>query len=134
MKKAQQMITDKSLLAAYLPADAISLLQSCFMKIYDFENILNPQTASLLDAFRQKSYDQYILKPQREGGGNNLTGLEAIQFLEKLEKEGNLATILKGYILMEKIESPTQSNNLMRQNNVLSTQSIGELGIFGTIL
>ena len=134
MKKAQQMITDESLLAAYLSADSISLLQSCFMKIYDFENILNPQTASLLDAFRQKSHDQYILKPQREGGGNNLTGLEAIQFLEKLEKEGNLATILKGYILMEKIESPTQSNNLMRQNNVLSSQSIGELGIFGTIL
>ena len=45
--------------------------------------------------------DRYVLKPQREGGGNNLYGPQLKERLEN--KEG-----LSAYILMQRIRPPVQ--------------------------
>ena len=49
----------------------------------------------------QQHPDAYVLKPQREGGGNNLYGQ---QLLEKLQQGKGLGA----YILMQRIRPPIQ--------------------------
>ncbi|XP_050432106.1 glutathione synthetase-like isoform X2 [Adelges cooleyi] len=77
----------------------------------------------------------YVLKPQREGGGNNFYG-EAIR--QKLMSCIN-SKERSAWILMEKICPPVQQNYLIRPEQDFTKNStlndvISELGIFGTIL
>ena len=51
----------------------------------------------------------FVLKPQREGGGNNLYGDEMLAAFDSLSPEE-----LGAFILMERIEPPTARNLLLR--------------------
>ncbi|XP_054429828.1 glutathione synthetase isoform X2 [Pteronotus mesoamericanus] len=71
---------------------------------------------------------RFVLKPQREGGGNNLYGEEMVQALERLKDSEERAS----YILMEKIEPEPFGNCLLRPGSPARvSQCISELGIFG---
>ncbi|XP_010973463.2 glutathione synthetase isoform X3 [Camelus dromedarius] len=71
---------------------------------------------------------RFVLKPQREGGGNNLYGEEMVQALEGLKDSEERAS----YILMEKIEPEPFGNCLLRSGSPARVvQCISELGIFG---
>ena len=74
---------------------------------------------------------KHVLKPQREGGGNNIYGAKIPPFLQSL---GNDESKYKSHILMELIEPPTLRNSIFRNGEVRSGQVIGELGIFGVCL
>ena len=60
----------------------------------------DPYTQRVLQQAQQEP-DAYVLKPQREGGGNNLYGEK---LLEKLQGREGLAA----YILMQRIRPPIQ--------------------------
>ena len=78
----------------------------------------NPETAK-----------RFVLKPQREGGGNNIYRSAIPDFLHNLP-ESKWA----GYVLMEMIEPPTQQNIILRNGEVQQGGVVCELGIFGTCL
>lgn len=69
----------------------------------------------------------YVLKPQREGGGNNLYGNE----LRAKLVEG---TGLSAYILMQLIKPPQQLSFLVRNGQGSEEETLSELGIFGTFV
>lgn len=69
---------------------------------------------------------KYVLKPQREGGGNNVYGEDIKPALEGMNQKE-----LKGWILMERILPPKQTNIIIRQDENIVTDVISELGIFG---
>jgi glutathione synthase len=71
----------------------------------------------------------YVLKPQREGGGNNIYRGAIPTFLRSLPESH-----WKGYILMELIEPPALSNAIVRNGEVWEGPVIGELGVYGTCL
>ena len=74
---------------------------------------------------------RYVLKPQREGGGNNVYGEDIKPFLEKIRdsEERN------AYILMDRIHPPVTTNYPVRPGyKPALTDVIGELGIFGCVL
>jgi glutathione synthetase len=71
----------------------------------------------------------YVLKPQREGGGNNIYRSKIPQFLKNLPE-----THWKGYILMEIITPPPVRNVILRNGIVEKGGVICELGIYGTCL
>ena len=73
----------------------------------------------------------YVLKPQREGGGNNVYGLKIPPFIKSL---GDDAKKYRGHILMELIEPPALRNSIFRNGEVRSGEVIGELGIYGVCL
>ncbi|KAF8783109.1 Glutathione synthetase like protein [Argiope bruennichi] len=78
-----------------------------------------------------KDPDKYVLKPEREGGGNNLYGEDLKNLLEKIQDSEER----KAYILMERINPPLIPNCIIRRDNKPEfTNVICELGIFGTIL
>jgi glutathione synthase len=79
-------------------------------------------------AFRNP--EGYVLKPQREGGGNNIYRSNITQFLRSLPDESHY----NAFILMELIQTPSFSNYIVREGKVTSARVISELGIYGVIL
>ena len=71
----------------------------------------------------------YVLKPQREGGGNNIYRNDVRPFLQNLSEQQKRA-----YILMEIIEPPRLCNSILRNGKVESGEVIGELGVYGVCL
>mmetsp|Transcript_30257 Transcript_30257/g.70666 ORF Transcript_30257/g.70666 Transcript_30257/m.70666 type:complete len:488 (-) Transcript_30257:370-1833(-) len=70
--------------------------------------------------------DRYVLKPQREGGGNNLYDQEMKQALETMSDHE-----LQAYILMDIIQAPQAPAVFMRDGNEVACEGIAELGTYG---
>lgn len=81
---------------------------------------LNPETAM-----------GHVLKPQREGGGNNIYKSEIPGFLRSIPEKD-----WKGWVLMELINPAADAENVALRNDgeVLRGNVISELGVYGTIL
>ncbi|XP_046544103.1 glutathione synthetase-like [Haliotis rubra] len=75
--------------------------------------------------------DMYVLKPQREGGGNNLYGDDIREFLEAHQKSKER----NAYILMERIFPKAQKNYLLKPGiPFVLSDVISELGIYGVYI
>ncbi len=72
-----------------------------------------------------------MLKPQREGGGNNIYGLKIPPFIKSLGDDNKK---YRSHILMELIEPPALRNSIFRMGKVTSGGVIGELGVYGVCL
>lgn len=135
-KKVQQVLATprpssaSSMLGRFIKDDtpAASELWKTFTNIYPMDT-----SEAGLEA-RKKALDPelakaYVLKPQREGGGNN-TYRGAIPGFLKSIPESHWAS----YILMELITPPPVSNLILRNGNLEQGGVICELGIYGTCL
>ncbi|KAI1313708.1 hypothetical protein F5Y03DRAFT_105475 [Xylaria venustula] len=137
-KKVQQVLatpetpSNPSILGRYLSSStsssSVSALAGTFTNIYP----LDTSEAGL--RARQIATDPelckgYVLKPQREGGGNNIY-------------RGAIPPFLKGvpeahwpsYILMELITPPPVRNTILRNGKLEQGGVICELGIYGTCI
>ena len=74
--------------------------------------------------------EAYVLKPQREGGGNNIYRDKIPGFLKSLPSEWHY----NAYILMELIQPPPLTNSIIREGRVVTGGVVCELGVYGTIL
>lgn len=74
-----------------------------------------------------------MLKPQREGGGNNIYGEEIREALDKMKCNKERCA----WILMERIHPPLLKGYIVRPGgpDVPELEDlVSELGIFGTII
>ncbi|CAH8562502.1 unnamed protein product [Schistosoma turkestanicum] len=78
--------------------------------------------------------DNYVLKPQREGGGNNYFGEELVQKLKSIMNHSDR----KFYVLMERIRPYIFENSILNSTSsseeLTVKKMVTELGIFGAIL
>lgn len=129
-KKIQQVLVEDEVLSKYCPDPRVrARISSTFAEILplDADSALGKRARELIAVKPEK----YVLKPQREGGGNNVYREKIPGFLASLPDE----TYWNGYILMELIEPPTDVTNLIiRNGKVTSGNVISELGIFGCVL
>nr|POF15852.1 glutathione synthetase, chloroplastic [Quercus suber] len=72
------------------------------------------------------------MKPQREGGGNNIYGVDVRETLQRLQKEGTDGNA--AYILMQRIFPTVFPTFLMRDGICHKDHAISELGIYGAYL
>lgn len=148
-KKVQQVLTSKppgpDHLRRFLPhhpQSTLDALRATFAPQYslspdptlehsDSDTWATGQPEGLKLAFDPSSAERHVLKPQREGGGNNIYRSSIPGFLRGIpERE------FKGYILMELIQPPREARNtvLRSDGRVVTGDVVSELGIFGTIL
>ncbi len=130
LKKIQQVLTDKQELLRVMLGDAQKSrqLRSCFAKIYSLDPA-DPQTAQSI-AEASKEPERFVLKPQREGGGNNIYGQDIKAALSSMSPEQ-----LSAYILMQRIRPAiTASTPILRNGKQSEIESVSELGIYGYIL
>jgi len=108
-------------------AETIALLRSCFTGLYS----LDPETPGI-EEVKAKAIAQphdYLLKPQREGGGNLIHGLEMKHALETYSPEQ-----LAAYILMDRISPQPFQATLVRRCVAQQTECASELGIYTAVV
>ena len=75
----------------------------------------------------------FVLKPQREGGGNNLYGEEMVAVLRTHDPSAPRGARgdLSAYILMQRIFPPTNKTLCLRKGEMVQLETLSELGIYG---
>jgi len=128
-KKIQQVISRNEVLEMYLENDLDSCneIRSTFTGIYSLEIGLE---GDLIVETAIRNPEKFVLKPQREGGGNNLYDVE---MHEKLNMVGMKEARCQ-YILMDLIKPRCYDNYLIIGGNGTRKKVISELGIFGVCL
>ena len=131
-KKVQQVLATPGTdhVARLLKKDSMAKrVEKTFAAIYPIDDSEAGKTAKSLATDPEKC-KSYVLKPQREGGGNNIYRSAIPPFLRELGDESKW----RGHILMELIEPPAQSNTILREGKIREGEVIAELGIFGTCI
>ena len=131
VKKFQQILTKPDILERFLDTIAAEKLRNTFTGIWGLERD-DPEGNRAVEMALEDP-NRFVLKPQREGGGNNIYGRDIAILLEPIRNEDKR----EAYILMEMIRTPVIHNFLIGSNveTPLSGHMItSELGIFGSIL
>ena len=128
-KKVQQVLCEENILEKYLNPTQCELLRECFALQYSLGSMATKQSLDAVDN-AIKDGSKWVLKPQREGGGNNFYGKDLSNFLDKHKDD----TILSEYILMQRIFPRVMSTFFLRNTEIKLLPSINELGIYGTYL
>lgn len=128
-KKVQQVLCEENILEKYLNPTQCELLRECFALQYSLGSMATKQSLDAVDN-AIKDGSKWVLKPQREGGGNNFYGKDLSNFLDKHKGD----TILSEYILMQRIFPRVMSTFFLRNTEIKLLPSINELGIYGTYL
>ena len=136
-KKVQQILAtpgasnlEQLLASAPSSIEFIERIRATFAAIYPLDN--TPQGLQAIDIARDATKCKgYVLKPQREGGGNNIYGEKIPPFIESL---GDESRKYRGHILMELIQPPSLRNSILRNGQITSGEVIGELGVYGVCI
>jgi glutathione synthase len=129
-KKVQQVLSDGSTLRNFCPEEDARLLQATFTGIYALEDAVETDTGTLT-AWRAALAEpsRYVLKPQREGGGNNLYDEELVRRLE-----GSTSKERQAFILMERIRPIPHHAATVAEGKLKEGKSLSEIGHFGVLL
>ncbi|KAI9218382.1 glutathione synthase [Blastocladiella britannica] len=124
-KKVQQILAAPGALERFVSDTDAAALRSCFTGLWSLDAGTPDGDAAYARALADPS--RYVVKPQREGGGNNIYGADIPAFLAGLPARERAA-----YILMELIKPPSMRNVLVRQGAVIrDAEVVSELGIYG---
>ncbi len=129
-KKVQQVLTDAKVLGRYLDAESARDLLDTFAGIYDTEEPIAAQ-GGRLPAWRAAVEEpgRFVLKPQREGGGNNFYDEDIPRVLAS-----STARERAGYVLMDRIRPLSHEAILVREGVARPATCVSEIGRFGVLL
>lgn len=130
-KKVQQVLATphSSHLGRFISDEkTVAKMLQTFAPIYPLDDSEAGREARKL-ATDPETAARYVLKPQREGGGNNVYRKNIPDFLKSLPE-----THWPAWILMEMIEPPAQRNAILRNGEVQEGGVICELGVYGACL
>jgi glutathione synthase len=129
LKKIQQVLTSYEYLLKTMQNDQILTeeLLSTFAGIYSLDAT---EEGERNVAMAMADPEKFVLKPQREGGGNNFYGQQVRAVLLSMSPQERSA-----FILMDRIRpSITPNCQIIRSSHVKEIYALSELGIYGTIL
>ncbi|CAG8688162.1 24243_t:CDS:10 [Cetraspora pellucida] len=126
-KKIQQVLAIPGVLEKYIsnPSD-ITKLRSCFTGLYPLDSSPEGEAAAKLAL---EHPERFVMKPQREGGGNNIYTKDIPQLLRRITPLER-----SSYILMDLIQPPMMKNIVIREGKVIQGEMISELGIYGVFI
>ncbi|KAG7400633.1 hypothetical protein PHYBOEH_004900 [Phytophthora boehmeriae] len=126
-KKVQQVLAQPSVLRRFVSEEEATQLETSFAGLYGLE-----KESSTIESVKKMAIANprsFVLKPQREGGGNNLYGDEVASAIRTLSP-----TELESFILMERIFPKENPAILVRNSITNGGATISELGMFITSL
>ncbi|KAI5612498.1 glutathione synthetase isoform X1, partial [Silurus asotus] len=126
-KKVQQELARPGVLESFFPdePETVTQIRATFAGLYSLD--MGEEGDLNVDMALAKP-DQFVLKPQREGGGNNIYGDEICCVLKGMKNK----TERTAYILMDKIKPLPTLNYLCRIGDPLRlNMCLSELGAFG---
>ena len=127
-KKVQQALADPGVLEMFISSsEQVEALRSVFAGLYSLsEPVVSSSETSdqsqLLNIIKEKVQADnglnFVMKPQREGGGNNFYGPDVAEALRTMSLEEQAS-----YILMERILPPSSQADLVRDGKVYSVHN-----------
>lgn len=129
-KKVQQLLTQHEVLNRFANPEAARDLAGSFAAMFDLEQPLAEQPGQPPAWCHAVEHPAgYVLKPQREGGGNNLYDGEIPATLRHASKQDRSA-----YVLMERLYPITHRARLVKEARGATQECVSELGRFGVLL
>ncbi|KAK3838173.1 MAG: glutathione synthase [Linnemannia gamsii] len=126
-KKVQQVLAAPGQLERFVKdPETVAQLRASFTGLYPLDS--SPEGLAAYEAAIKNS-DELVMKPQREGGGNNIYGKDIQESLKTLTAEQRNA-----YILMDIIRPPITKNVLLRKGQLQRADVVSELGVYGIYL
>eukprot|EP00762_Andalucia_godoyi_P005711 ANDGO_06470.mRNA.1 Glutathione synthetase len=122
-KRIQEVFSSELVFSQFLNVDEAKLLSEHVTEFYPLEEDGPDWLLNMVAA----DPHSFVLKPQREGGGNLLHGQAMVQFLRAKRD-------LLGYTLMKRIEPPVQSCVFVRQRTATLVDSVSEYGFFSVFV
>lgn len=119
-KKIQEILGKPGMLERFLSAEKAAGIRSSFAGMYSLDEEVQGKTALQLAL---ESPQDFVLKPQREGGGNNLYSKEMVEHLKTLTNDQKEA-----YILMERIKATPTPSMLVVDTVAENRDCISEVG------
>ncbi len=127
-KKVQQVLAAKGEVEKFVsPSEAIRLRAS-FAGLWELGEKISDEAKNAIDDAITNP-DGYVIKPQREGGGNNIYGADVRDALLNMT-----AKELNAYILMQRIFPAKKESRLLRNGELINGSTVSELGIYSTYL
>ncbi|CEO96281.1 Glutathione synthetase [Plasmodiophora brassicae] len=131
-KRVQQALSIPGCLEMFFPdaPDHCQVLRNVFAQQWCFEGSGPSRDVDELIRKALEAPGRYVLKPQREGGGNNFYGDGLVAQLKKLSREE-----LEQYVLMERLEPRTYPTVVIKNNEHMRVQnSVSEFGFYSVWL
>ncbi|TNV79883.1 hypothetical protein FGO68_gene7423 [Halteria grandinella] len=136
-KKFQQAFSDEALLKKVMGQQLereAEKIKGLFKGIWTLEYIeTDPEVQQVV----QKAITNpkgYVIKPQKEGGGNNFYGFAVKEMLEKAHSSPESLENLKQYLIMERIYPPEIPAHMVREGRLLSSSAtLQEMGIYSSL-
>lgn len=130
MKLVQHRLGRPEVLRRFLSGEEASRVEASFaVMAHPWEEVKwRGRTARALD-LALECPECWVLKPQREGGRNNLYGEEMVAALRGLSRERSTA-----FILMEYLRPPTFRSVRLVAGGVREEECVAEYGSFGAVL
>lgn len=127
LKKVQQEIARPGALEKFISDPASrALLAATFMGLHSLDG---DEEGDRSAAMALAHPHNFILKPQREGGGHNVYGEQIPAVLRSITRREREA-----YILMERIRPASSAGRLLRPGKLVECSVFSELGVFGTMI
>lgn len=127
-KKVQQDLARPGVVERFSRSEEDShIMRRCFAGLWGLDTLDEDAEAMRAVDDAIQNPDMYVLKPQREGGGNNLYGKE---MAERLRSKENLGAL----VLMQRILPPPHTVTMVRRGIATEVSSLSELGIYGILL
>lgn len=128
-KKVQQELASPGVLERFVEnPEEVERIRKVFGKQYSLDLT---EAGDQAVEIALKNPELFVMKPQREGGGNNIYGKDIVPALEKLGRTKER----ESYILMELINAPVGKNYFIKYGEPAILKTIvSELGIYGVIL
>jgi len=128
-KKIQQVLCLDGIMERFISVQNATYMRQFFAAQYAMgtkasEDGLRAMESAILDG------SKWVLKPQREGGGNNMYGATLSKYLNEHREDPALG----GYVLMQRIFPQNNTTLFLRKGEVVIMPSISELGIYGTFI
>jgi len=143
-KKVQQELARPGVLERFFPKETekemVENMRSAFAGLYSLGDDAVPEDIAAVEEALAGNEGQFVLKPQREGGGYNFYGMQLKEKLNENTSKSNDGSLKLGenlaeYILMQRLFPPQQRAVLLRGGKVEgSGDSVSELGCYGTVL
>lgn len=127
-KKVQQDLAVPGVVERFAAtAEDAALLRTFFAGLWGLDELKSNANAAEAVKDAIKHPEGYVLKPQREGGGNNVYGYALRERLRAGKDLGDL-------ILMQRILPPAKESIMVRLGKAVRAETLSELGIYGTFL
>lgn len=119
-KKIQQVLAKPGMVEQFISPQDAARVRETFVGMYELDETIDEKP---LYQVASESPGQYVLKPQREGGGNNFYDNEMVSRLKSMSEQER-----KAYILMERIQSPAERSILVVDRVAEETDTVSEVG------